>query len=207
MLIHQYDHATAQYIASHLADPDPLNDGRWLIPAFATATPLPERPARTWPFFLDGAWVLRPDHRGQRLYRTDTGEAAEIVAAGIAPEAAGLTPTPRPSDEHRWIDGAWQIDPQIVAQRARDAAMREFDLRMASARQANAGRADAYAAGLLSDAEIAVFKAWAIYQMDLVRVVSAASFPDDVQWPAEPDEAAVIEQADGKASAGDAAAA
>ncbi|SAK23309.1 tail assembly chaperone gp38 [Burkholderia multivorans] len=91
MLIHQYDAETGQYISSHLADVDPKNPDRWLVPAFSTLDPLPERSPRTWPFYRNGAWKLLPDHRGQVLYRQDTGEPAEILAAGTTPEAQGLT--------------------------------------------------------------------------------------------------------------------
>lgn len=187
MLIHQYDNATGQYISSHLADPDPRNEARWLVPAFSTAEPLPERLPRTWPVFYDGEWQLQPDHRGQMLYRIDTGEPAEIIAMGITPEDADLTTTPRPSAEHSWIDDHWQHDPQIVAEHARDSALQEFETRLAAARQANAGRADAYAAGLLNGTEAALFTAWAEYQMKLVRIVSAPSFPENLEWPSEPD--------------------
>lgn len=187
MLIHHYDNKTGQYVGSQLADADPRSPNRWLIPAFATAVPLPERPINTWPFFDDGSWQLRPDYRGQTLYRTDTGEPAEIIAPGVAPAEAGLTVEPRPSTDHVWTEGAWRLCPALVVKRDRERAMAEFDAKMETARAANAGKADAYAAGLLSAVEVAVFKAWAAYQMDLVRVVSAPTFPENIHWPDEPD--------------------
>lgn len=191
MLIHHYDNQTGQYCGSQLADADPRSPGRWLLPAFATDKVLPERTAETWPFFQDGSWVLLPDYRGKVLYRADTGEKAEIVAPGIRPEDIGLTTEPRPSNEHVWEDGSWQLSAEQVAKRARDEAMAVFNGKMEIARQANAGKADAYAAGLLSDVEVAVFKAWAAYQMDLVRVLSAPAFPENIDWPDEPDVEAV----------------
>ncbi|MBU9163090.1 tail fiber assembly protein [Burkholderia multivorans] len=186
MLIHQYDAETGQYISSHLADVDPKNPNRWLVPAFSTLDPLPERTPRTWPFYRNGAWTLLPDHRGQVLYRQDTGEPAEILAAGTTPEAQGLTEIPRPSPEHVWRDGGWVIDPALVAQRAREAAMVEFESRMARARQMNAGKADAYAAGLLSMEEVYYFRAWSAYQLDLVRAIQSDGFPETVHWPDDP---------------------
>ncbi|MBU9512186.1 tail fiber assembly protein [Burkholderia multivorans] len=186
MLIHQYDAETGQYISSHLADVDPKNPDRWLVPAFSALDPLPERSPRTWPFYRNGAWKLLPDHRGQVLYRQDTGEPAEILAAGTTPEAQGLTEIPRPSPEHVWRDGGWVIDPARVAQRAREAAMIEFESRMARARQMNAGKADAYAAGLLSVEEAYYFRAWSAYQLDLVRAIQADGFPDALRWPEDP---------------------
>lgn len=195
MLIHHYDNHTGQYCGSQLADADPRSPGRWLLPAFATAEVLPERTAESWPFFRDGAWVLLPDFRGKVLYRTDTGEKAEIVAPGIRPQDIGLTLEPRPSNDHVWKDGIWQLSAEQVTKRARDEAMAVFNGKMEIARQANAGKADAYAAGLLSDVEIAVFKAWATYQMDLVRALSAPAFPESIDWPHEPDVEAVTANA------------
>jgi hypothetical protein len=186
MLIHQYDAQTGQYTSSRLADSDPLNLGRWLVPAFSTADELPARTPLSWPFYLDGAWQLLPDYRGRMLYRQDTGEAAEILVAGTTPAEHGLTDTPRPSDEYTWRDGAWQIDPNVIAQKARAAAMGEFDVRMSHARAMNAGKADAYAAGLLSRAEAYYFRAWSAYQLDLVRAIQHEGFPDAVSWPNEP---------------------
>jgi hypothetical protein len=186
MLIHQYDAETGQYLSSQLADSDPLNLGRWLVPAFSTADELPARTPLSWPFYLDGAWKLLPDYRGRMLYRQDTGEAAEILVAGTTPAEHGLTETPRPSDEYTWRDGAWQVDPAVIAQRVRAAAMAEFDMRMTRARTMNVGKADALAAGLLSIEEAYYFRAWSAYQLDLVRAIQAEGFPDAVSWPSDP---------------------
>jgi len=186
MLIHQYDAETGQYISSRLADGDPLNLDRWLVPAFSTADELPARTPLSWPFYLDGAWKLLPDYRGRMLYRQDTGAPAEILVAGTTPAEHGLTETARPSDEYAFRDGAWVIDPAIVAQRVRAAAMGEFDVRMAHARTMNAGKADAYSAGLLSREETYYFRAWSAYQLGLVRAIQCEGFPDAVSWPDEP---------------------
>ncbi len=64
--------------------------------------------------------------------------------------------------------------------------MAEFDVRMAHARAMNAGRADAYSAGLLSREEAYYFRAWSTYQLDLVRAIQREGFPDAVSWPDEP---------------------
>jgi hypothetical protein len=186
MLIHQYDAETGQYISSRLADADPMNADRWLVPAFSTADELPARSQLEWPFYVNGAWKLLPDYRGRILYRQDNGASAEILIAGTTPAEHGLTETPRPSDEYTFRDGAWAIDPAIVAQRVRAAAMAEFDMRMTHARTMNAGKADAYAAGLLSREEAYYFRAWSAYQLGLVRAIEQAGFPDVVSWPDEP---------------------
>ncbi|MFP4894506.1 tail fiber assembly protein [Paraburkholderia sp. EG304] len=186
MLIHQYDNQTGQYLSSRLADADPLNLDRWLVPAFSTADELPARGPLEWPFYLNGAWKLLPDWRGRLLYRRDTGAAAEILIAGITPEESGLTETPRPSDKYVWGNHQWEIDPAAVAAEKRAAAMAEFERRLSAARTRNAGKSDALAAGLLDAEQKYYFKEWSAYQMALVRVLELDTFPDAIVWPDEP---------------------
>ncbi|RKT98740.1 tail assembly chaperone, partial [Burkholderia sp. Nafp2/4-1b] len=168
MLIHHYDRTTGAYLSSSQPDVDPRNAERWLIPAGATLDAPPARTPTTWPFYRDGVWCLLPDYRGLLCYRTDTGEAVEIATVGLTPEELGLTVEAPPSPRHAWLDGAWRIPPAVLARERRDAAMVEFEQRMARARRTNAGKADAYAAGLLDDAGVYAFKAWSAYQMALV---------------------------------------
>jgi hypothetical protein len=195
MLVNQYDSITGQYISSRLADPDPSNPKGWLIPAFSTDVPMPDRPRNTWPFFVNGAWILKPDYRAITLYSKTTGAPTEITVVGIAPNDVGLTETAPPSDEYKWQDGTgWVIDEAVVIAKVRAAAMAEFDTLMAAARQKNYGKADAQAAGLLSPVEEGIFKAWAAYQWSLVKVVNAPDFPATTDWPPLPDEAAITTQ-------------
>ncbi|GAB5098714.1 tail fiber assembly protein [Caballeronia sp. HLA56] len=193
MLIHHYHPESGAYVHSTQADVDPRNDGRWLIPASATADAPPERTPTTWPFHTMGAWRLLPDFRGRICYRIESGEPVEITVAGKSPEVLGLTDQPRPSPAHIWLDGKWDIDPALARQRLRDAAMNEYDTRMARARSMNAGRADAYAAGLLTPEQAEAFRAWAAYQLDLMRAVDAEGFPDQVTWPTEPAQAPTLD--------------
>ncbi|WP_176047420.1 tail fiber assembly protein [Burkholderia sp. BCC1644] len=192
MLCNQYDNLTGQYIVSFLADADPMNPNRVLVPAFCTLKPLPERPARTWPFWRNDKWEMLPDYRGVRLYRTESGSAAEITVAGVTPDEAGLTEVPRPSDAHVWRDGAWAIDEVVVAGKAREVAMNDFFARLEKARQQNLGKSDAWVTGRLSDLEAATFHAWTEYQLALVRVVESPNFPAQMAWPDEPDPVAIL---------------
>ncbi|WP_412526944.1 tail fiber assembly protein [Burkholderia lata] len=187
MLIHNFDAVTGQYLSSRLADLDPMNPDRWLIPAFSTPDPLPERPPMTWPVRRDDAWVLLPDYRGRILYRQDNGEPTEIMAVGTTPDDLHLTDKRRPSGDHVWRDGEWALDPARVADKQRAAAMAEFETRMARARATNRGKADAFAARRLSREETYYFLAWTDYQLDLVRVIESERFPAEAAWPPEPE--------------------
>ncbi|KUY95479.1 phage tail protein [Burkholderia territorii] len=185
-LVHQYDRETGQYLSSILPDPDPQNPDRWIVPAFSTADPLPTCPRRKWPFRRGDTWALLPDFRGVKLYRKSDGMPSEIFAAGIAPDDAELTESPRPSSEHVWNGTAWVVDEAVVAKRIYDEAMAEFNRRMDHARDMNQGKADAYAAGQLSREERYYFRAWSAYQLDMVRAINAKGFPHTVTWPQEP---------------------
>ncbi|WP_107313937.1 tail fiber assembly protein [Burkholderia metallica] len=201
MLCNQYDSLTGQYIVSFLADVDPMNPTRYLVPAFCTLKPLPEREPLTWPFWRNDKWEMLPDYRGVRLYRTESGAAAEITVAGITPEDAGLTEIPRPSDAHVWRDGAWTIDEQIVADKAREAAMNDFFARLEKARRQNLGKADARVTGRLSDLDEATFDAWTDYQVALVNVVESPMFPAEIAWPDEPDPKAILAKVEAERAA------
>ncbi|HDR9034343.1 TPA: tail fiber assembly protein [Burkholderia vietnamiensis] len=192
MLCNQYDSLTGQYIVSFLADIDPMNSSRYLVPAFCTLEPLPERAPRTWPFWRDDRWEMLPDYRGVRLYRTESGAVAEITVAGVTPDEAGLTEVPRPSDEHVWRDGGWAIDEEIVADKVREAAMNDFFARLEKARKKNLGKSDARVTGRLSDLDAATFDAWTDYQVALVRVVESPGFPAQLAWPDEPNPEAIL---------------
>jgi hypothetical protein len=186
MLIHHYNPATGEYLRSGQPDADPRNDDRWLIPAFATEDTPPPRTPTTWPFYRNGAWTLLPDFRGRLCFRMDTGEPVEIATAGRMPCDLGLTTEPRPSPRHSWIDGAWAVPRELIEREKHDAAMAEFSRLMAQARRHTAGKADAYAVGLLDEEQVYTFKAWSAYQMALVSAIEEDSFPDAVDWPPTP---------------------
>ncbi|NRO98127.1 tail assembly chaperone [Paraburkholderia sp. NMBU_R16] len=187
MLIHHYNPTTGEYLSSGQPDGDPRNEGRWLVPASGTFDVPPPRTPTTWPFYRDGAWGLLPDFRGRICYRTDSGEPVEISVAGRTPAELGLTTQPRPSARHSWIDGTWTVPDELIAREKHDAAMAEFSRLMTVARRQTAGKADAYAAGLLDEEQIYGFKAWSAYQMALVSAIEQEAFPDSVEWPPTPE--------------------
>ncbi len=116
------------------------------------------------------------------------------MKAGFTPQECGLTDKPRPSPEFVWSDGDWLIDPALVAEQKRTAAMTEFHTRMDKARSANLGKADALVAGLLDELGVKLFKAWAAYQLALVSVIEAPDFPANLNWPNEPDQQAIAKE-------------
>lgn len=106
--------ATRELIGRGLADPDPLDDDNWLIPAHAYLDAPPDAPAgQAAQRSADGsAWLLVADHRGT-VYSTATGEAQPHSELGELP--AGLTSEPRPSADHAWTGAAWALDAALQA--------------------------------------------------------------------------------------------
>lgn len=65
MDIYHYSSQTGEFLGQGSADPDPMNEGEFLHPAFSTTTAPPEAEdgkARTW---TGSAWEQVADHRGQ----------------------------------------------------------------------------------------------------------------------------------------------
>jgi len=97
MEILHYDRVTRELLGPGVADPDPLTDGVWLIPAHAVAAdaaPLPptrDGYARVLNATGDG-WDYMEDHRGMTGYVN--GVAVTITDMGPLPEGwSGVEPT------------------------------------------------------------------------------------------------------------------
>ncbi|BCR26630.1 hypothetical protein [Aquipseudomonas alcaligenes] len=105
---------TREYLGPSSADPDPLEEGAWLIPAHAYADAPPAVPAgQAAQRSADGStWELVADHRGT-IYSTATGEAQQHSELGELP--ADLTPLPRPSADYQWTGTAWVLDADLQA--------------------------------------------------------------------------------------------
>ena len=77
------------------------------------------------------AWALIDGEPGQladcrgTVYSTSTGEAEQYTALGALPR--GLTADPRPSLGHSWIEGKWQLDPDLVAKLHSEAQSSTWD--------------------------------------------------------------------------------
>lgn len=105
---------TGEYLGPSSADPDPLDEGNWLIPAHAYLDAPPDAPAGyAAQRSEDGsAWQLVADLRGT-VYSTATGAAQQHAELGELPE--GLTSEPRPSADHQWTGAAWAFDAELHA--------------------------------------------------------------------------------------------
>lgn len=74
MDLYHYSPENGEYLSTTEAFLDPLETERsgsdvYLIPALATTTPPPQASDKEAVVFENGAWVIKPDHRGETWYK------------------------------------------------------------------------------------------------------------------------------------------
>lgn len=57
--VYHYDEKTGEYLGDGIARQDPMEPGRWLVPAWATDIAPPEAQAEKVRCFDGAAWVFR----------------------------------------------------------------------------------------------------------------------------------------------------
>lgn len=118
MMIYHVHPRTGELLGNGTADKNPLEPGKWLIPAHACAVAPPECPAGRVAVWANEAWSLVIDMRGP-VFSTETGAQSRHEDLGELP--AGLTQLAPPSTDHRWDAGAWVLDDAAKATRASQA--------------------------------------------------------------------------------------
>ncbi|RAI27876.1 hypothetical protein CH338_29785, partial [Rhodoplanes elegans] len=95
MQIWHHHPRSGELIAAGVADPDPLTEGAWLVPAFATAVAPPPAAPGTVAVFDVGAWSLVADHRGETWWSA-AGDPVIITALGDPSDLGLLAEQPTP---------------------------------------------------------------------------------------------------------------
>lgn len=108
MKIHNYDGITKEFLSESLADPSPLEEGVFMIPAFAVKTAPPQVAQNEVAVWDEGAWIVKPDFRDETAFAHVDGE--QMTISGIGPVPDGYTLEPRPTARHVWNEGAWALD-------------------------------------------------------------------------------------------------
>ena len=112
MVIYHYHPSTGEHIGQGNADPDPLQPGKFLLPAFATADVPPATGQHEVAVFGGVMWHVRPDYRGT-YYDTATREPKAITAIGTSPDPAWTDQAP--GDNEVWDSGAGAWVPDLAA--------------------------------------------------------------------------------------------
>lgn len=72
MDIFNFHPVTKEYLGSSKADPNPMEEGAWLSPAFSTTTAPPNRPAGKAFVWTGNSWFAVADHRGEVWWKADS---------------------------------------------------------------------------------------------------------------------------------------
>lgn len=164
MQIFHYHPETGEFLGQSAALPDPLEEGRFLVPAYATDAPPPESGQNKVAVFDGQSWVLKPDFRGT-VYWLSHGDKHTITEIGeTVPEGAFLEepapPAPTPA----------QIADEARAQR--DALLAACD----------------WVAIRANELGEPVPQDWADYRQALRDVPEQVGFPETIDWPTKPED-------------------
>lgn len=128
-VIYHADGVTGEYIGTGFADPDPRDEGRWLIPASAYTERPPECQQGYVAIINDGVWQKVRDYRGV-IYSTQDGAPQQHSTLGELP--VGYTDQPRPGPCYVWTDGQWTLDENALAALQQTAERQWRDARIES---------------------------------------------------------------------------
>lgn len=99
--IYHYHPKTHEFLCEGKADPDPLVEGNWLIPAKAVTVAPPEIPEGQAAVWTGEEWTLVEDHRGKVVW-IDHETQIEIKELGPLPnnifEEQPAPPPPSPEE-------------------------------------------------------------------------------------------------------------
>ena len=118
--IWHFDPITGEFLSQSDAEPDPMEEGRFLLPAYATFKSPPEVAAGQVAVMSDTGWTVKSDLRGAQYWLTDgsrhtIGKIGEDKPADALDAAPVLPPTDADINAEivRRIALAWQADDQI----------------------------------------------------------------------------------------------
>lgn len=160
MDIYHYHPFTGEYVGASQAIPDPLEPGRFLIPAHATEMEPPAAGDHEVAVFNGSAWTLMPDFRGTEYWLEDGSKHAISAIGDVVPEGASLTEPEKDQEENL----------AQAARAKRNALLRESD----------------WVALRATETQTPIPQEWLDYRAALRDVPQQAGFPDNIDWPEAP---------------------
>ncbi|MCD1634501.1 DUF4376 domain-containing protein [Martelella mediterranea] len=103
MKIYHFSAATGEFLGSGQADADPLEEGRFLVPANAVTIAPPAAGPHEASVFSDSRWSLVADYRGQTWF-DENGNAVEVESLGDPAELGLLAEKPVVSPSPLTVD-------------------------------------------------------------------------------------------------------
>ncbi|EBN8660593.1 tail fiber assembly protein [Salmonella enterica] len=154
------------------------------LPAHCTDIEPPEIPAGSIAVFDSekNTWNVVEDHRGQAVYKTDTGEAIWISELGPLPE--NVTTISPDGQYEKWDGTKWVKDEEAEKLfRIREAEETKNSL-MQVASEHIAPLQDAVDLEIATEEETSLLEAWKKYRVLLNRVDTSTA--PDIEWPTSP---------------------
>lgn len=179
--VYNYDGVTREYLTTSV-EFLPVGVG---IPANACTTPPGEGEAgfailRT--SGLDG-WELVPDHRGETVYETATGQPVKITIPG---DYTGGVTTIAPSTPYdKWNGSEWVTDEDAQKSGQVQEAQQQKSSLLAEAQSTISLWQTELQLGIISDDDKASLIAWMKYIQALNAVDTSAA--PDIDWPVKPE--------------------
>ena len=127
LIIWNYDD---QGVFTHesVARPDPMEPGKFLIPAKATDIKIPKcKKEETCVFDEEKKkWEIVKDYRNKTIYHKETGDPILFYTVGDLPD--GFTPKSRPSNLYTWNEekDKWELDQEKVHKDIQDNFVEEY---------------------------------------------------------------------------------
>lgn len=168
MRVFNYHPITKEFISESVADKDPRNSERHLIPSFATNKPKPQVGLHEVAQFIDGDWIVSEDNRGTEYWVNGEKHTIENIGDSV-PVDASLT-EPEQSEDEREHQEASNVRVK------RDRLLKEVS-----------DRYDRYARetrlGINTTDEL---NALDQYAQALADIPLQSGFPFDIEWPVKP---------------------
>lgn len=130
----------------------------------------------------DSGWSYVEDHRGEKVYNTETG--FEEIVSGLGEYKHGVT-TLKPATIHdKWDGSKWVTD--IASQKAEQEAQAEATKSMLQSESEDYIKPleRAKSLGIATAQELTMLSEWEKYSVYLMRVDT--SNPDQIVWPDKP---------------------
>ncbi|EPX8934733.1 tail fiber assembly protein [Morganella morganii] len=182
MKIYHYYQNTGEFIAAGMADPDPLTEGNWLIPAHATEIePLKAKP-RYAVCFINGQWEYIRDYRGSTAYSKADRQSVPVDFVGELPDTLTLSKPETDFDE--WNGKKWVTNTQAQKNSELEAAETQKQFFIAEAMEKTQLWQTQLMLGIITDEDKASLREWMLY-VQKVQVTDISPAPD-IDWPQKP---------------------
>lgn len=130
-------------------------------------------------------WLEVEDHRGTTVYDTATKACSDITELGPIPE--GKTDLKPESPYDKWSGAEWVTDEEAEQKAILGAAIGEQTRRIATANQQIAILTPAVEGGYAKPSHTQLLADWQRCRYELTQVPEQPGWPDQQQWPTEPE--------------------